>query len=231
MVRKIKEKFLHVDYQQNLCKQVQNLRQKETYVCEYTEEFFKLSLRSGIKEPEYQRVARYVNGLKYHIQDEMSTHYFRNVDEAYQVALKVEENIDRRLRQKFQGKGTRGRGRASVAKDNEKEDEATNSQNTRGGRSVGRGRGFGQGKYVITCYRCGVEGHKASECPERQNTMRRNEARTQVTQEDETTVVGGNVEVLQQEQGENLMFRRVLLKPETKATEEPEQRKRVFKTK
>jgi hypothetical protein len=36
MVSKIKEKFLPVDYQQNLCKQVQNLRQKETSVCEYT---------------------------------------------------------------------------------------------------------------------------------------------------------------------------------------------------
>jgi hypothetical protein len=76
MVSKIKEKFLPVDYQQNLCKQVQNLRKKETFVREYTKEFFKLSLRSGMKEPEYQRVERYVNGLKYQIQDEMSTHYF-----------------------------------------------------------------------------------------------------------------------------------------------------------
>jgi hypothetical protein len=38
-----------------------------------------------------------MNGLKYHIQDEMSMHYFCNVDEAYQVALKVEENIDKKL--------------------------------------------------------------------------------------------------------------------------------------
>jgi hypothetical protein len=38
MVSKIKEKFLHVDYQQNLCKQVQNLRHKETYVREYTKD-------------------------------------------------------------------------------------------------------------------------------------------------------------------------------------------------
>jgi hypothetical protein len=42
MVTKIKEKFLHVDYQQNLYRQVPNLWQKETYVHEYTEEFFKL---------------------------------------------------------------------------------------------------------------------------------------------------------------------------------------------
>jgi hypothetical protein len=39
------------------------------------------------------------------------------------------------------------------------------------------------------------------------------------------------VEVLQQEKGEKLMLRRVLLKPKTKEAEEPEQRKRVFKTK
>jgi hypothetical protein len=83
---------------------VQNLRQNETYVHEYTEEFFKISLRSGIKEPEYQRVERYVNGLKYQIQNDMSMHYFHNVDEAYQVSLNVEENIDKRLRQKFRKK-------------------------------------------------------------------------------------------------------------------------------
>jgi hypothetical protein len=52
-------------------------------VYEYTEEFFMMSLRSGIKEPEYQCVARYMNGLKYTIQDEMSMHYFHTVDEAY----------------------------------------------------------------------------------------------------------------------------------------------------
>jgi hypothetical protein len=37
--------------------------------------------------------------------------------------------------------------------------------------------------------------------------------------------------VLQQEQGENLLFRRVLLKSEQKEAKEPEQRKKVFKTK
>jgi hypothetical protein len=104
MVGKIKEKFLPVDYQQNLCKQVQNLKQKEISLREYTKEFFKLSLRSRMKEPQYMRVERYVNGLKYQTQDEMSTHYFQNVDEGYQVALKVEEKISRRIRHKFEGK-------------------------------------------------------------------------------------------------------------------------------
>jgi hypothetical protein len=65
MVSKIKEKFFPVDYQQSLCRQAQNLKQKETFVWEYTKRIFKLSLKSGLKEPKYQRVARYVNGLKF----------------------------------------------------------------------------------------------------------------------------------------------------------------------
>lgn len=48
---------------------------------------------------------------------------------------------------------------------------------------------------------------------------------------DEAPIVGENVMVVQQEQGENLMFQRVFLKPKKKALEEPEQRKHVFKTK
>ena len=91
MVSKIKDKFLPVDYQHNLCRHVQNLRQKNTYVREYTEGFFRLPLQSIIKEAKYQRVVRYVNG------GEISTHYFRNVDESYQIALKVEEKLDREL--------------------------------------------------------------------------------------------------------------------------------------
>ena len=90
MVTKVKEKFLPVDYQHNLFWQVQNLRQRETFVPKYTEEFFRMSLRAVLKEPKFQQVARYVNGLKYLIQNEMSTHYFRIVDEAYKVSLKVE---------------------------------------------------------------------------------------------------------------------------------------------
>jgi hypothetical protein len=64
-----------------------------------------------------------------------------------------------------------------------REVEASSSQISKGDNHAGRGRGFGRGKgkYVITCYRCGVEGHKASECPEKHNLGRRNEARTHVT--------------------------------------------------
>ena len=51
-----------------------------------------------------------------------------------------------------------------------------------------------------------------------------------MTMDDEASIAGGNVIVIPQEQGDNMMFRRVLLKPEQQLIEEPEQMKRVFKT-
>jgi hypothetical protein len=39
---------------------------------EYTEEFYRLNIRAGHRESNDEKVARYMNGLRYEIQDEMS---------------------------------------------------------------------------------------------------------------------------------------------------------------
>jgi hypothetical protein len=41
-------------------------------VKEYTEEFYKINMREGHHESDDEKVARYMNGLRYDIQDEMS---------------------------------------------------------------------------------------------------------------------------------------------------------------
>jgi hypothetical protein len=41
-------------------------------VKEYTEEFYKLNIRAGHWESDDEKVVRYMNGLRYDIQDEMS---------------------------------------------------------------------------------------------------------------------------------------------------------------
>ena len=56
-----------------------------------------------------EKVARYLNGLRYDIQDELSLVNPTGIDESYQYALRAEERIQKRhsTRGKF---GTRGRG-------------------------------------------------------------------------------------------------------------------------
>jgi hypothetical protein len=115
MITKLKEKFIPRDYQITLFRRMQNLRQKLMIVKEYTEEFYKLNIRAGHWESDDEKVARYMNGLRYDIQDEMSMVTIWMVEDAYQMALKVEENLS-------QKKSQRGRGRSqprgkSIAQD------------------------------------------------------------------------------------------------------------------
>jgi hypothetical protein len=105
MIAKMKAKFIPRDYQITLFRRMQNLRQKLMTVKEYTEEFYRLNIRAGHRESDDEKVARYLNGLRYDIQDELSMLTIRTVEDAYQMALKAEEKLSRK-------QGQRGRGRS-----------------------------------------------------------------------------------------------------------------------
>jgi hypothetical protein len=107
MVAKMKAKFIPKDYQITLFSRMHNLRQKLMSVKEYTEEFYKLNIRAGHQESDDEKVVRYMNGLRYDIQDEMSMMIIHTVEDAYQMALKVEEKLSR-------NQGQRGRGRSQA---------------------------------------------------------------------------------------------------------------------
>jgi hypothetical protein len=96
MITKMKEKFIPRDYQITLFRRMQNLRQKLMTVKEYTEEFYRLNIRAGHRESDDEKVARYLNGLRYDIQDELSMLTIRTVEDAYQLALKAEEKLSRK---------------------------------------------------------------------------------------------------------------------------------------
>jgi uncharacterized protein YjbK len=63
-----------------------------------------LNIRAGHKENDEEKVSRYINGLRYEIQDEISMMKMRTVEDAYQVALKEEEKIGKKEESKEQGK-------------------------------------------------------------------------------------------------------------------------------
>jgi hypothetical protein len=96
MITKMKAKFIPRDYQITLFRRIQNLRQKLMTVKEYTEEFYRLNIRVGHQERDDEKVARYLNGLGYDIQDELSMVTIRTVEDAYQMALKAEEKLIRK---------------------------------------------------------------------------------------------------------------------------------------
>jgi Mg2+ and Co2+ transporter CorA len=93
MVTKMKAKFIPKDYQITMFQRMHNLRQKLMSVKEYIEEFYKINIRAGHRENDDEKVSRYINGLRYDIQDDMSMMTIQTVEDAYQMALKAEEKL------------------------------------------------------------------------------------------------------------------------------------------
>jgi hypothetical protein len=93
MVGKFKSKFMPKNYQINMFRKMQNLRQKGMTVKKYTQEFYRLNIRTGQRERDEEKVAIYINGLRYEIQDELNMMSVKTMEDAYQFALKVEEKL------------------------------------------------------------------------------------------------------------------------------------------
>jgi hypothetical protein len=55
-----------------------------------------LNIRAGHRESDEEKVSRYINGLRYEIQDEINMVTMRTVEDAYQDALKEEEKLARK---------------------------------------------------------------------------------------------------------------------------------------
>lgn len=91
MVARLKAKFIPGDYELELFKKLQNLKQRNMTVKEYTEEFYEVVIRSRHREMDKEKVVRYINGLSFNIQDGMSMLKVSIVEESYQYALKSEE--------------------------------------------------------------------------------------------------------------------------------------------
>ena len=77
-------------------RKVQNLRERLLIVRDYTEEFYKVNLRAGYVDESAEKDARYLNGLRTDIQEDINMISPRIIEEAYQCALREEEKITRK---------------------------------------------------------------------------------------------------------------------------------------
>ena len=70
-----------------------------------------MNIRARHAEDDIEKVGRYINGLRYDIQDEISLLNLKTIEDAYQATLKAEEKMLRKQNQRNRGKSsTRGRG-------------------------------------------------------------------------------------------------------------------------
>ena len=63
MVDKIKKQFIPIDYELDLFKKMQGLKQAGKFVQEYTEEFYQLLIRARHAEVNKEKVTHYLSVL------------------------------------------------------------------------------------------------------------------------------------------------------------------------
>ena len=70
MVDKLKKQFIPVDYELDLFKKMQGLKQAGKSVQEYIEEFYRVLIRVGHAEENKEKFSHYLSGLRPRIQEE-----------------------------------------------------------------------------------------------------------------------------------------------------------------
>ena len=108
----IRKQFIPEDYEVLVHKRLQNLKQRDLDVSTYTQEFHNLTLKAKMYEKEKQKLARYVNGLKYSIQDELTLITLGSIHQFFNMALKIEEKHKRKGETSSRGRGNNNRGRS-----------------------------------------------------------------------------------------------------------------------
>jgi hypothetical protein len=93
MTERLKEKYLPIDYEQMMFKEMLQLRQGSLSVDQFTDRFHELTVRSKVMETEQQTLARYRTRLCSDLHKEMWTACLINVEEAYQLSLHFEKQI------------------------------------------------------------------------------------------------------------------------------------------
>ncbi|XP_059064670.1 uncharacterized protein LOC131856766 [Cryptomeria japonica] len=203
----IKEKFLPSDYSIHVKRMRQHLKQKDMDVMAYIEQFHKLSIRGGYEE-EDEKVARYINGLKYHLQDEIGLQVPRTIGECYQLAIRAEEKVRRRQERSRRGGNTnRGRGGRGQGPKNDDKGKESFSE-SRGGYNQRGGRGFGQGRGTFRCYYCNELGHPSFKCPKWNEDKK--ERKVNLTQENKKEEQEEEI-MIPPEEGELLLMGKVQL--------------------
>jgi len=167
MKERLKEKYLPIDYEQMMFEEMLQLRQGSLSVDQFTDRFHELTVRSKVVETEQQTLARYRTGLRNDLRKEMWTARLINVEEAYQLALRIEKQLGPSV------------GRKIMSWDSKSEFISTSStqrlppqrDQIRSGVSgdyKGKAKASNEGPQ---CYKCKGFGHYAVVCPTRDKKL------------------------------------------------------------
>lgn len=227
MRKELTRMFLPPQYYQDKFIQLQNLRQKNFSVEDYTREFEKLMMQCDIQEKEEQTIARYLGGLNTDIADRVELQQYWSLEDVIRLATRVEKQLPKRSTYR----------NFSPANQPPYNQKPSTNQPSSSNQTPSKTISTENKAKAIKCFKCQGFGHIASNCPNRRTiTIIRGEA-YEVSDEEETreepegeynTDPIYDEEVTVADHGESLVIRRSLHTMANK--EEPWLRRNIFHT-
>ncbi|KAH9721969.1 Endonuclease [Citrus sinensis] len=157
--------FLPHNYAKLLYQQLQNLRQGNRSVDDYTTEFHWLVARNDLTETEEQHVSQYIGGLRFQFQDQLNLLDPYSVSEAHQQALQLEKQFSRRTNDSsFQG------ARSVVCDNSNPTSQFRNFTPPNPPNKTSKPSEIGQSSKTqssssgLCCFNCEENGHRMTEC-------------------------------------------------------------------
>ena len=90
-------------YERELMDKLQRLRQRSMSVEEYRQQMELLLLRAGLREEERTSIARFFSGLNMEVRDKVELLPYRDLDELFQLCIRVEQQLKRKPSSKSYG--------------------------------------------------------------------------------------------------------------------------------
>jgi len=226
MRRELSKKFLPSHYYQDNFIQLQNLRQKNLSVEEYTREFEKLMMKCDIHEREEQTIARYLGGLNTDVAHPVQLQQYWSLDDVIRLAMRVEKHLPK----KHSYRNFSSIDNSSYPRKTDNDQRSTSTKPSPKPTIENKPK-------ATKCFKCQGFGHIASNCPTRRTiTIIKGEAYEEVDEEtnrdepekEEELDPIYDEELIVADLGESLVIRRSL--HAMSAQEEHWLRKNIFHT-
>jgi len=216
----LKKRHIHSYYERELMDKLQRLRQGSMGVEEYRQQMELLLLRARHKEEERTSIARFLSGINMKVKDKVEVLPCRDLDELFQLCIRVKKQLKRKPSSKYYGfysypRKEQAQGILGAVPSKPKEDK---------GKSIEKPtpKTSSQARTSnIKCFKCLGRGHITSQGPTKkimimrvQDSYSSQEETTSFCSssgsEDEARGEESSEEVYPHEKGDLLMVRRLL---------------------